>query len=667
MALRTMADQTGNVLRWLKNRGRNGWDPPIDVPGDQSVEARNVHLYNDGLGTRRGGSVSVTITGVTVIQAMFEYVATSLAAAELWVADSLGKIFRCSGGSSFTQQTLADAYSGNVELTSATVLNQKLYLAYHSSGTNRVHVFDPNNASANTVRRAGLRAFGAAPTVANTGSGTYPATLRYYRTRSIEQQSSVTMRRSEPSASVSFTPSGSGTAARITRPTAISEGETHWEVEGSTDNVTFYVVAGDAAGALSGPIVIGTTTYDDSSTPSTWQTTLTAAAPTGTYVPFPSVKCLGTDGKRLYGFGVWETAAGDSVAPKNGRFYFTPVLDTIVGFAGDDERISNTTTIQGFIDATRNAGGVDRGCSPKPVNNVIFCFQDRGVFAFYPTESAVTPYRRVAISTAVGNLAQQAIVVAVDHTGGAACFFMDPVRGPYTVGGGAYGLKWCGKDVADIWATVNRDATGVAACGEWFPDRSQIIWLVATNGANSPNFAIVLDPTKLQEDEHGDLRGGWTTYDGDWVTQQCIRTFSTTLAATRSSTRTPYTGATKLLRYDESVFRDDTTNYQAYVKSGAIALEDHVVTVERAYLIADAKSATVRASLIRNTGDETARTSDVTTTPVGSQVTVLKRFEDAALVDAWAVQVQLGDSAAQNANFGTLNQYRAEIVVGAPF
>src|SRR5690606_5003066 len=75
------------------------------------------------------------------------------------------------------------------------------------------------------------------------------------------QSVGTTLRRSEPSASQSFTPSGSGTAARVTKPATISEGETHWEIEASTDNVNFYVIATQA---------VGTTTYNDSADPDTY-------------------------------------------------------------------------------------------------------------------------------------------------------------------------------------------------------------------------------------------------------------------------------------------------------------------------------------------------------------------------------------------------------------
>lgn len=191
-------------ILWTKNTGRNGFDPPIAVPLTQSVESRNVYLYKGGLGTRRGGSTSITITGVSApIFAIGEFQPTSPTTTELWLVDSSTpiKILRCAGGASFTNETLVDNVTqtipAGVGVCFAT-LNGKLWIAYQS-GVNRMHVFDPNNASTNTVRRGGLKAFGSAPTVANTGSGSYAAVARYYVTRSIEQQSGIVNRRSEAS------------------------------------------------------------------------------------------------------------------------------------------------------------------------------------------------------------------------------------------------------------------------------------------------------------------------------------------------------------------------------------------------------------------------------------------------------------------------------------
>lgn len=653
-----MATKPQDIV-WAKNRGRNGWDPVFDVGLDQSVESLNVHLYDGGLGTRRGGSVSITITGVTgPINALIEYIpGQDLSAAELFVVDGSAttKILRCAAGSTFTNLTLADNVASEPYTVSAAVLNGKLYLAYDST-VNRLHVFDPGT-STTLVRRSGM-GITAAPTAANTGAGAYAATLRYYRTRLAEIRSGLTIREGEASPAVSFTPSGAGTAARVSRPSGLNESETHWVLMGSTDDAIYYDLS---------TIAIGTTTFDDSVNPSAYASTYTASPTAGSLVPFPSVKCLGTDGNRLYGFGVWETTAGDSLSPKNGRFYFGPVIGASVTphAVDDDERINNSTLLSGWIDVARNSGAADRGCTSRPVNNVVYAFQSVGIYGFVPTESPTQPYRREVISSTVGNMSQQAIVMATDRLGRACCFFIDPIKGPYTVGG-SDGLRWCGKDLADLWATITKDASVLSCHGLWHPDRDQVWFFVGVGTPTYPNTILVLDVTELRPDEDGDLRGGWTVYDGDIANTKCAVMFSNTLAAARSRVRVPYTGGvSKLLRYDESVNRDDTTTYLAYVRSGAEAIDAKVVQVNRAYLAASAQSGvSVRQSLIRNTGDETARTSDVVLTAVGSETTVLKKFENTALQDAWCVQVQLGDAAAQNVAWSLLRWW-GSVSVGA--
>lgn len=631
-----------------------------------SAESRNVTLYNGGLGTKRGGSTAMSESGLSEHNALFEYVpGQDVTAAELWVVDNSAtkKILRSSSGTqnapTYTNQTLKDNIASSAVNVFTVTLNGKLYFAYDTT-VNRLHVFDPNNASSDTVRRAGLAPFGAAATVGNTGSGSYAATLRYYKTRSVEIQGSTVVRRSEANASVSFTPSGSGTHARITRPTAVSEGETHWEVYGSTDNVTFY-------GPINGTgTAIGTTTYDDNSTPSTWATTYDAEPVAGFHTPFPSVKYLGTDGNRLVGFGVWETSAGDSLAPKNGRAFIGPVLDS--SSTHDDERINNTTEIQGWIDVARNSGGADRGMTQKPINNVFYLFQSVGIFGLIPTESPTTPYRRVAISSALGAVNQQSIVLGQDRRGGACGYFLDPVLGPYMIGG-SDGLKWFGKDVKDLWDTVNKEASTVAAFGLWFPERNIVAFWVATGSSNVPDTVLVCDITEQYVDDEGDLRGGWTVWTGTFAAARCGVMFSNTCATVRARTRVPYVGldsGTVLLRYDESATSDNSTAFQAYVTSGVLAAETKTIEVKRSYLRAAAQSGvTIQQSLIRNTGDETARTSTVSLTAVGSQTNVLRKFEDAALQDADAVQVTLGDASAIASAWSLLG-WDADLTTGAP-
>jgi hypothetical protein len=100
-------------------------------------------------------------SGLSQHNALIEYIpGQDQTAAELWIVDNSAtkKILRCTAGSSttatLTNQSLKDNISGEAYNVSSAVINGKHYLAY-KSGVNRLHVFDPNNATANTVRRAG--------------------------------------------------------------------------------------------------------------------------------------------------------------------------------------------------------------------------------------------------------------------------------------------------------------------------------------------------------------------------------------------------------------------------------------------------------------------------------------------------------------------------------
>lgn len=633
--------------------GRNGWDSPLDLPEGLCAEMRNWHLYDGAMGTKRAGSTAQTLTGDahTGHNALIRYVpGQDETAAELFIISTDGtiKILRVAAGTAKVNLTLKDNIASRGWDVSSVVLNGKLYLA-HDSTVNRLHVFDPNTATT-SVRRAGLAPFAAAATVANTGAGAYPATLRYYKTRSVEQQSSVVIRRSEGNTSVSFTPSGAGTAARITRPTAVDEGETHWEVYGSTDNVTFY-----------GPIAtiaIATTTYDDSSTPSTWASAYDAEAVSGTYVPFPSVKYLATDGNRLLGYGVWETSAGNSLTPRAGRVYIGPVLDTTS--THDDERISNTTTVQGWIDISRNAASIDRGIA-GPIGNVFYVFQNRGVTMLSPTEDPTTPYRRVRLTSRVGALTQQSIVEAVDEAGRPCLYFLDPRKGPHRLGTG--GIQRCGQDVQDVWDTVNHAATGQPAWGQYFEDLNLVVFAVATGSSNDPDTMLVFDVTEGVVTSQG-VRNGWTVWDGDFAAARCGVMFSSSMGASMGLKQVLFTGRTdKLLRYDTTKTQDDATNFRGYLTSRAMTgdLLPKNKQVLRSYLLAKASSGvSIQQAWVRNFGDETSRTDTALLTAAGSESRLLKKYESPELQDAHTIQVTLGDASAAATAF-TLERWFAQV------
>ena len=184
-----------------------------------------------------------------------------------------------------------------------------------------------------------------------------------------------------------------------------------------------------------------------------------------------------------------------------------------------------------------------------------------------------------------------------------------------------------------------------------------------------PDTVLALDVTEQFIDEEGDLRGGWSNWTGGFADAKCAVVFSNTCAGTRSKTRVPYVGknsGTVLLRYNESVNTDNSTSFQASVTSGVVAQETHAIELVRAYLRAAASTGvTIQQSLIRNLGDETARTSTVSLTPTGSQTAVLRKFEDAALQDGDAIQVTLGDSAAADTAWSLLG-WESELKTGGP-
>lgn len=645
-----MASPKSQYWQWTRCRGRNGWDPPQDIPADMGEECLNVTFDDGGLGTKRAGCTSTGTLSVFTgrINAMHAWVpGQDQTARELIAVDNPAVFGRMAAGSTFSALTLKDAVASPPTVVSFASLNGKLFIAYDSL-VNRLHVFDPG-LSTSTIRRAGMGTPGA-PSVTNTGTGTYPAMLRYYRVAFTEQRSGVTVRRSELGPAQSFTPSGNGTHARITRPTAINEGETHWEIYASVDDALYY-----------GPIAtvaVGTTTYDDNVVPSTYSTTYDLAPTEGTNTPFPSVKYLYSNGSRLFGLGVWETAAGDSHPPQPGTVYFTPALGS--SSIHDEERCQLTTTAIGSLILSRNAGGVDRGLSA--LGNIILAFQDRGIWGLAPTENAEVPYRRVQYSDTLGAVSHQSIIQAEDEAGRPCVYFLDPLKGPYRYG--QDGFRWVGKDIADIWETVNHAATTVAH-GVYFAAKRQVWWWVATGASTAPDTMIVLDVTEQRPDAEGNMRGGWMKWTGGIATCRCSTLMSATLGTSMSLNVVPYFAANSaltLLKHNPAAADDNGTEFQAYVQSGGMTIDPMVMhaSVMRSYLLATAGTGVdIQQTLIRNFGAE-SRTATVGLDAAGTETRVLRKFEETALTDAVLVQVRLGDASANKSTW-TLDRWYGEV------
>jgi hypothetical protein len=644
-----MATQQTRPFDWTVCLGRNGWDSPLMVPEDMVVEAQNWR-FTGALGKKRDGAVEVILTLTASPILRYHAFARFLPGQdptleELFIVDDAGRIFRVPVAAALLL-ALADAYEVPTQsyLTTFVQHHGKLFIAYNSA-VNRLHVYDPTT-STTTVRRSGL-ATPAAPTVANTGVGTYPATLRYYRVNYKVLSGTTVLRVSNLGANVSFTPSGTGLAARVTKPAASGEGETHWQLHGSADDLAYYQLSGD--------LPVATTTFDDTVNPANYA--LGTLSPlVGANTPFPSVKFLGSDGLHLFGLGVWETAAGDAMPPVPGRVYFTPAIGS--SDTGDDERVSNTLTQQGWIDCSPEGGGVDRGLS-GPLNNRMYAFQSKGIYMLVPTGDPVAPFARVVMTNAYGSVNHWSQVIGEDQDGQPSLYFLDPGDGPRRISVGRT-LEWLGKDVYDVWQTVNLNAAHVAF-GVYDGPRKLVLWWVATGVAMRPNLMIVFDVARGRVEATSILRYGWAVYTGTLANAQCALMFSKTLAAERSLTKVPYVGHVissevqvfcKLLRQDGTINTDAGTPFQAFIQSkpftgGTLRRRKRVI---EAYLVAKTGSAIITQTLVKNFGEVT----EATTQPLaaaGTETRVRKFFDDTDAADLIALQIQLGDGSALDQTF----------------
>jgi hypothetical protein len=551
-----MGNAARTFLRWERNRGRNGNDLPGDLLQDQVAEAFNVLIGDSAVASKRRGASAQAFTGDTFsgYAALARFIAgQDDTAAQLFIVsrDATTKVLRVTGGSAATNLTLISAIlATRPQDCSTATINGKLYIAIRlASNVNRMLVYDPGY-STTAIRYAGL-ATAAAPSVANTGAGAYAATLRYYKVAWREKRSGVLIREGLYSSATSFTPSGAGTAARVTKPAATSpaEGETHWVVAGSADGLAFYELS---------EIVVGTTTYDDSAAPSTYSSG-TAIALAGANTPLHAGKFVISTGDRLIIYGANEPSLSattpGSMAVKDGRVYWTPVLDA--SGLHDDERISNTTDIQGWTDVSRNRGSEDRALC-GPLDGQAFVFQSSGITILVPTGDDDAPYHKRTLSHTLGAVNNQSTFIGEDENGAPCIYWLDPLRGPHRYGHG--GVQWCGYDVKDLWNTVNLSATGIAAFGHYDPNRKRCVWEIATGSSNDPDKILTFyvqegRPTRDADGVVG-VRYGWARETVPSSGARCIVMFPTTFGD--ESTAARRLGPDHGQRHDVSGLRDGT-------------------------------------------------------------------------------------------------------------
>lgn len=625
-----MSGRQRKVAVYTGIRGRDGsTTAALMIPPDKCVEARNVDFYKAAFARKRGGAIAVTITSANltgVTSAAIRHIpGADETAAELWLIDNAATpVVARNAAGVWTNPTLKGNIASRPQDTVGISFNGKLFLLYDSA-SDRLPVWDPTTGS---VRWAGLGTPNA-PTTANTGAGSYASTVRYYRVCYTEQRGGATVRRSLASAADNFGPSGTGTAARVTKPAALNEGETHWELYGAAaSDGPFYLLATTA---------VGTTTYDDSTNPSDYSNG-NLMPEQGENTPPHSVKYGLTDDNRLVLAG-----ANESGQPTN-TVFVTPVLGTTSSVFYDDERIPTNNTIafnekdSGYI---TGLGG--------PINTNVLVLKNSQCWRLVPTGDVDDPYDKKPISKTVGCIRQHTVVLAEDDAGTPSAYWLSQY-GPYryNLKSGLTKLVW---DIEDLWPTVNLAASTVTAHGVSHADKHQIWWWVATGAANSPDLKLVYDTKLGRIVDAGLSRDGWSVHDGDSANARCSVMFSNTIGATMSRDLKPYIGQAggngRFWRCDTTDQTDNGASFRSYVTLPARHYGgiDRLCQLGQPMVLATTGSHSLTLTQVRNYGEE-SRTDSVAMTAGGTETRALRAFEGVETADAHAVSLEVGDESA---------------------
>lgn len=624
--------------------GLNNSDPAIALPDDQCTVALNVEFVRSMLGERRQGTSAVTlpanISGETVCSFLYRHVpGQDHTAAELWAGG-----FTAAGSFKLSRKTTSwgDITISDTPLITgfapyewhAASLHGKIFLAFDSD-VNRLHVVD---AGSTVMRRVGIDA-PVAPTSADTGSGTFTGT-RFYRVRMTVQSGGVTLRRSEPGAVLTDAPSGTGTGITVTKPATV-ESATHWELEASKDNVNFYVIA---------TTVVGTTTVDDSQDYATgYAQDFDLSEDIGDYSLPWSARFVVPDEDRLMWGGSWEDDAFSSSVG------WSPVGNAEGD--GNDERYEADT--DPIIDLDGRDGGPLTNMT-SAVAGEIWCFKFSRIYKLVRSGLRKRAYDTVKMHDAMGALKGSA-VNGRDPKGRPCVYFLDPSVGPCRAGAGP--ITQCGEDIRETWALLNLEATKVVCRGLFYPKNRQVIWNIATSGANVPDLSIVVHVNEMRETEQG-FRRGWVTWNGTRSQGLAMCLFSSNIeaGAARNHNLVPFIGGefTGRVHLCDTGTTDNSTAYAASIITKPYVLKTIATQfgVLRGYLLAKAATgATVVAKIIRNFGlDTPTTTATQSLTASGSESAVILNLDELVGSELRVAQFQFVDPASPGSARWELNQ-----------
>lgn len=630
-----MADDEKDLSITSLAGGMNDTDSPSELAEDQAVLLENVELFQSALGERRLGCGPIDITGSGLTTEAIiahlsqwypqndvlnpEFIAVAATpTVSTKVAKRTNGVWSAITPVDALERTVPDIYSIVTQS-----LNGKLFIAYRSA-VDYMHVWDGT-----TLRRTGFNATIAAPTGVNEGAGTY-ASVRYFRIRYIAKSGTKIIRRSEPSALLTFTPSGTGAGVTITRPALLNEGETHWELEASKNNADFYRIA---------TTIVATTTVNDETPYATgYAAAGTLSDASGAYTNLSSARFLAVDGDRLLFGGHWSDQDKQSLVG------WTPVASDPTG-VGNDERLplgpDNTVNLDNFD------GGPLTGLSAGAAGTW-YAFKWKRIYKFSRTGDVTKAYEWITISTTRGAI-DGSLVRGIDENGAGCLYFLDPALGPSRIGPAGVQVV---VGLRTTWDRVNLQAGSIVARGCYYPNKQQVHWWVAVDGADRPNLKMVLQVSEIRPQQSSGGNGvgrGWTIATGRITEAAAVSVFTEIVSVngiSRVSDR-PVIGLTApdfIQRCDTEVV-DAGVPYRAIIRTRpyiVAGLLNKWGAMTAALLAAANATASLVVKFIRDFGlEETTITT--TLAPVAAETDVIRNFDNLVMSNATTIQVEISD------------------------
>lgn len=633
--------------------GMNDTDPASALPEDQCVLAQNVEFFFSTLGERRRGCVPLNIqsSGLEAATAITHlsqwYPDGSPQRPEKWVfgridSDNDQDVLSDDADADnmlvarldpnhvwhsvvlddpISLTTLADLYQIRAQALNSGQLGLDFFA--YPSAVDRLHVWD---STLGRIRRVGL-ARPDAPTGANEGGGGY-ATVRYFRVRYIEEKlvggltTGPVLRRSEPSDALTFTPDGAHAGVTVTRPALINEGETHWEVEASLDNATFYLIA---------TVPLLTTTYNDEVAAATGYSDGILSEDIGEYLPPPAVRYLAVDSDRLLMGGHFTDQTRAS------SIYWTPV--------GNDPGVGNAErlplALDNSVDLDNGDGGEVTGIT-NSINGIWYVFKWSRIYGLTRTQNAIRAYQVITISTTQGAI-HGSVFEGTDATGLPCIYFLDPMLGPCRVG--AAGIEIL-HGLRATWGRVNLHAT-LPALGIFYPYKRQAHWWIAVDGSDTPSLKLVLQVNETRVSAEG-TRRGWSLATGRIAQALCVGSWVevVTVDAIDSLSSRPVIGLTfpDLVQTCDVASTDAGQSYQAKILTRPYYVNDLLNDwgAMAGALLTSVSPTSIVLTLIRDFGvDSHAITVDLHA--LGAETVRLAKLDNCTMSDARGIQFQITD------------------------